>query len=123
MPDSRKKSGPQLPPAALALVAGRFRLLADPLRLALLQALHGGELSVGALVERTGGNQANVSKHLALLAGAGIVARRKEGNFVHYSVCDPVVFELCELVCSRLASHFQSRAEVLAARPKRGRRA
>ena len=52
---------PSLSPAALALIAGRFKVLADPTRLALLHTLHDGELSVGALVDRTGGNQANVS--------------------------------------------------------------
>jgi len=103
-----------LPPAALALIAGRFRVLADPTRLALLHALHDGPLSVGALVVRTEGNQANVSKHLALLMSAGIVGRRKDGNFAYYSVSDPAVFEICELVCSKMAGNFLGVARTLA---------
>jgi ArsR family transcriptional regulator len=115
MPANRKKPHPELSPAALALIASRFKILADPTRLSLLHALHEGELTVGTLVERTGGNQANVSKHLSLLTSAGMVARRRENNFVHYSGADPVVFELCEMVCSRMANHFQDRAEMLTA--------
>lgn len=95
--------------AQLALVAERFKVLAEPARLQLLQALMPGELSVGQLVERTGLSQANVSKHLQLLLAQNLVARRKEGLFVYYHIADQSVFQLCDLVCSRLEREVRER--------------
>jgi DNA-binding transcriptional ArsR family regulator len=92
-----------LGPRALAMVAARFRLLAEPARLSLLHALMDGERTVNALVEQTGLSQANVSKHLSLLADAGFIERRREGLFAWYGIADPAVFELCDLVCASLA--------------------
>ena len=74
---------------ALALVARRFAVLSEPMRLRLLHALFDGEKPVNALVEATGGTQANVSRHLQNLADAGLLARRKEGLQVFYSIADP----------------------------------
>ena len=78
----------------LNLVAERFRMLGDPLRLSLLRALSAGEMSVGELVQATGASQANVSKHLRLLLNAGMLTRRKEGLHVFYAITDPSVFEI-----------------------------
>ena len=86
----------------LELVAERFRVLADPLRLRLLNALSDGEMSVAALVDVTGASQANVSKHLGVLLRAGLVSRRKAGLYVHYRCPDPSVFEICKVVCGSL---------------------
>jgi ArsR family transcriptional regulator len=86
----------------LEMVAERFRVLGDPLRLRLLNALSGGEKSVTELVEETGASQANVSKHLAVLLQAGLIDRRKEGLFVYYSSADPNVFQICDVVCGSL---------------------
>lgn len=115
---ARSKINPAaLSPEALELVAGRFKLLAEPMRLRLLQSLHGAELSVTELVAASGATQANVSKHLGLLCDAGILRRRKDGMHVFYSIADPMVFELCNLVCTRLqadlhrkVTHFQTPA-------------
>jgi len=90
----------------LELVAERFRVLGDPLRLRLLQALEPGEKSVAELVAATGASQANVSKHLQLMLRAGVVERRREGLFSFYSVRDARVFQLCDAVCGSLAEHF-----------------
>ena len=100
----------------LALVAERFKVLAEPARLQLLQALLRGERSVGELVEATGLSQANVSKHLQLLLAHAFVARRKEGLFAYYLITDPSVFQLCELVCSRLEASTRERQRQLASR-------
>jgi len=84
----------------LELVARRFRTLGEPFRLRILQQLQRGEHTVGALVEALDGNQPNVSKHLQLLYEAGLVSRRRrDGNSILYAIGDPVVFELCQLVC------------------------
>jgi DNA-binding transcriptional ArsR family regulator len=85
--------------ATMDLVARRFRTLGEPFRLRILQQLQIGEKTVGELVEDLDGNQPNISKHLQLLYDAGLVSRRRDGNSVFYSIGDPMVFELCHLVC------------------------
>ena len=101
-----------LSPEVLELVARRFAVLAEPMRLRLLQALFAGEKSVGALVELTGGTQANVSRHLQTLTDAHLLRRRKEGLQVFYAIADPSIFKLCELVCGSLEKEHAARAGV-----------
>jgi DNA-binding transcriptional ArsR family regulator len=91
-----------LPDALVERVAERFRILGEPMRIRLLEALREGEASVRELQEATGASQQNVSQHLGVLLRAGIVGRRKEGNFSLYSITDPVVFALCDEVCGGL---------------------
>ena len=98
---------------ALELVAERFRVLGEPMRLRLLDALRNGERSVGELVERTGASQANVSKHLSLLHAAGLVGRRRNGTTVHYALTDPSIFQLCDLVCGRLEATLDRKRKAL----------
>jgi DNA-binding transcriptional ArsR family regulator len=83
-------------------VATRFRALAEPARLRILDALREGELTVGELGQQTGLNQANLSKHLQLLHSLEFVVRRKDGLFVYYGLKDRHVFQLCDLMCGRL---------------------
>jgi len=101
---SKKKSVPpkELSPLALELIAARFRALSEPMRLRLLNLLMGGEMTVGQLVEAIGSSQANVSKHLSVLRAAGMIAMRKEGLSSFCFIADPIVNELCEMMCSRL---------------------
>ena len=108
---NRKKTPVTLPPEVLELVAARFKVLAEPMRLRLLQLLESGERTVGELVTETGAGQANVSKHLTLLAEAGMVGRRKEGLNVYYFIADPMVFELCKLVCGSLQKQLAQKAK------------
>ena len=84
------------------MIAARLRVIGDANRIRLLDLLRDGELSVSQLTDRLGSSQQNVSKHLGILHGAGIVARRKEGTAVLYSVADEGVYELCEQVCGGL---------------------
>jgi DNA-binding transcriptional ArsR family regulator len=97
----------------LNLVADRFKVLAEPVRLQLLQALMPGERTVGELAGKTGLSQANVSKHLQLLLAHDLVARRKEGLFAYYQLADETVFQLCELVCRSLESSTRERQRQL----------
>lgn len=99
---------------ALQLVAARFKVLSDPMRLRILQLLEDGETSVTALAEAVESTQPNVSKHLKILQDAGLLARRQEGNTVYYSISDPTVFELCDVVCSSLQERFTAHASVFA---------
>lgn len=88
--------------AQLAVVARLFAVLAEPTRLAILQALQQGPLSVNQLVEACSMKQANVSKHLAILHTQHLVKRERQGTSVLYEVADPMVFSLCNLVCSKM---------------------
>jgi len=99
-----------IPDEFLDLMAEKFRMLSDPTRLAILRALMAGERSVGQVVEDTGRNQANVSKHLKMLAESGLIVRRKEGLQVFHRIADPLVEQLCALVCETIAR--QTREEV-----------
>jgi ArsR family transcriptional regulator len=101
----------------LDLVATRFKVLAEPMRLRILNALRGGEKSVTELVEETGAGQANISKHLGLLHRNRMVARRKEGLNVYYRITDPTIFDLCELVCNGLEADLESRRRALGGAP------
>lgn len=91
---------PQPLSRALAeLIAERFRLLSDPTRLRLLDLLRAQPATVGALADELQTTQQNVSKHLKLLADAGMVGRERRGTSLVCSIADPMVFALCELVC------------------------
>jgi DNA-binding transcriptional ArsR family regulator len=103
-----------LTPALLDLVAERFKALAEPARLHILNALRTGEKTVSELMQETGLGQANASKHLQLLHGLGFVERRKEGLYVHYRLADDSVFQLCDIMCGRLAEETRLRSELLA---------
>ena len=103
-------------------VARRFRMLGEPARLRLLQLLEGGERTVNDLAAAAGGTQANISRHLTALHGAGLVGRRREGGCVYYSISDPVVWELCELVCRSTREQLQAQLGALGEGSGRGRR-
>ena len=101
MPDSSTIPHP-LPDALVELIAQRFRVIGEPMRIRLLDALRDGPLTINELTEAVDASQQNVSKHIAMLAQAGIVAREKDGNRVRCSIADESVFELCEAVCGGL---------------------
>ena len=91
-----------IPDSLAELIAQRFRVLGEPTRIRILDHLREGEASVQDLTESLGSSQQNVSKHLGVLAQAGIVGRRKEGNLALHRIADDSVFELCEQVCGSL---------------------
>jgi DNA-binding transcriptional ArsR family regulator len=97
-----------LPDELVELVAQRFRVLSEPTRIKLLDRLREGEASVLELTSAIGTTEQNVSKHLGVLRRAGIVGRRKEGNFSFYSIADDGVFRLCEDVCGSLQKQFDA---------------
>lgn len=97
----------------LERIADRLKALADPTRLAILHTLEGGERTVSEILTEVGGSQANVSKHLARMRLAGIVAPRREGTSVHYRVVDPAAFAICRTVCDVLESRAEAERAVL----------
>src|SRR5208337_4525476 len=99
---STGKAAALLSEGQLEQVALRFRLLGEPMRLRILQAVCGEPRTVTEIVEAVGATQANISKHLSLLAGAGILARQKDGQRVYYRMKDPLAMKLCALVHKHL---------------------
>lgn len=103
-----------LTPELLELIAERFKALAEPARLRILNTLREGEKTVSELIEATGLGQANVSKHLQLLYSLGFVARRKDGLYAYYRLASEDVFQLCDLMCGRLEREAGARRELFA---------
>ena len=104
-----------LPDELAELVAQRFRVLGEPMRIKLLDALREGSATVRELQQATSASQQNVSKHLSVLLGAGLVSRGKEGNFARYAIVDEGVFELCEQVCGSLRRRLEGLDALLGA--------
>lgn len=89
--------------AMTEVVARRFRALGEPMRLRILQALEEGEKPVNDIVEILKASQPNVSKHLKALCQEGLVNRRRDGLNICYSIADPMIFKLCNLICREAA--------------------
>ena len=102
-----------LPDELVELIAERFRALSEPTRIKLLDRLRGGEATVLELTEAIGTTQQNVSKHLGVLHRAGIVSRRRQGNFVCYSIADAGILGLCDTVCGSLQQRVESLRHVV----------
>ncbi|MEW6491738.1 MAG: metalloregulator ArsR/SmtB family transcription factor [Cyanobacteriota bacterium] len=99
-----------VPQEVVQQVAEYFSILSEPMRLRILNLLREGEKCVQELVEATATSQANVSKHLKVMLQAGILSRRTEGTSAYYKVEDELIFELCNLVCDRLATRIEQQA-------------
>jgi DNA-binding transcriptional ArsR family regulator len=102
-----------LPEPLIDLVAQRFRVLGEPMRIKLLDCLRERDATVGELQDELGATQQNVSKHLGILASAGMVSRTKQGNRVVYAISDPTVFDLCEQVCGGVRRQLLELEEIL----------
>lgn len=97
---------------ALEYVAKYFKALTEPMRLKVLNSLQDGEKNVSQLTEISGGTQANVSKHLSMLAQHELVKRESRGTNVYYSIADQSVYELCELVCGQIGNRMSMDADI-----------
>jgi DNA-binding transcriptional ArsR family regulator len=100
---SRQKPRRKLTDEELGKIARHFRLLGEPMRLKILQVVCKTPHTVNDIVAATDSTQANVSKHLALLAAADILERKRDGQCVYYCVKDQLVVRLCALVHAQLA--------------------
>ena len=106
-----------LPDPVVELIARRFRVIGEPMRIRMLDRLRDGEASVYELTETLRTSQQNVSKHLAVLHDSGIVSRRKRGTQTLYAIADDGVLELCERVCGGLQRQFSELAQLVGAGP------
>ncbi|BAZ09121.1 regulatory protein ArsR [Calothrix sp. NIES-4071] len=100
-------------PKLLLPVAEYFKILSEVSRLQVLCSLKSEAKNVTQIIQETGLGQANVSKHLKLLTQAGMVTRKPEGISVFYEITDPIIFEICDLVCERLAIRLQEQSQQL----------
>ena len=101
-----------------------FQALAHPTRIAIVEQLRGGEVSAGGLMERLGIEQANASQHLAVLRSKNILISRKSGNQVFYSVRDPLIIEVLDVMRRYFHAHMLQVSGTLKAigRAERSRR-
>ncbi len=98
----------------LAPVAEYFKVLSETSRLMILDALRqSGAMNVTEIADATGLGQANLSKHLKVLTQAGLLLRQPSGVSVYYKIADPVIFELCELVCDRVKERLLQQSQQL----------
>ncbi len=104
---SHVDSGAELRPL-FAEVAKYFGLLSDPTRLRILHTICRSERHVGAIVATIGASQTNVSRHLAVLRGAGVVTRRKVRNTVFYKVADPMLTDVCRMISAQIANRLET---------------
>lgn len=95
----------RLAPDTLAAVADRFKVLAEPARLTILNVLRNQPMNVTTLIDETGLSQANLSKHLQLLYMHGFVRRTRNKSWVYYSLADTSVLKLCDIMCGQLKDH------------------
>ena len=102
-----------LPEPVVELIARRFRVIGEPMRIRILDRLRDGEASVYELTEALATSQQNVSKHLGVLFEAGIVSRHKNGTRTLYAIADESVLVLCEQVCGGLQRQFSDLAELV----------
>ncbi len=103
-------------------VALRFRALSEPMRLKILRRLFRSDASVGEILGEVGGTQANVSKHLSILFGSGLVDRRKNGTRAVYRIADPTLLKICSIVCDGVEREARSKADAILGRTRRGGR-
>ena len=90
-----------------------FQALAHPTRIAVVEALRDGEMTAGALQAPLQVEQANLSQHLAVLRARQIVVSRKAGNQVYYSLRDPVLIQVLDLLKQYFNAHLSETAALL----------
>jgi len=90
-----------------------FQALAHPTRIALVEALQGGEQPAGALIAQLGLEQANASQHLAILRAKHVVTTRRAGNQIYYALRDPVLSDVLALLRQYFFAHLAETATML----------
>jgi len=103
-----------MPPPVYELKAQFFKTLGHPARIRILEVLREGEHTVGALVPKVGIESSHLSHQLAVLRRTNIIASRREGSTVMYSVVDPRIFQLLEVAKQILTGSLLATRDLLA---------
>lgn len=111
---TRSRKHAPLSGEAIDLIADRFRVLGEPIRIRILQELQSGDKNVTQLVEAVGSTQPNISKHIRILQEAGLIGRRQAGTAVYCYIADPSVFDLCDAVCASIQMRLSNSARLAA---------
>src|SRR5262249_58451530 len=106
-------------PEVLEMVAARFKLLPEPLRLRILQEVGKSEMTVSEIAETVQATQPNVSKHLKMLQEGGVLSRRQEKNVVYYSLSDPSSIDICDVVCFSIRKRLSQQSNLLTQRRRK----
>jgi len=106
--------GKPLSDELMVLIAERFKVLGEPVRLRILHFIGESEKTVNEIAAGTGASQPNVSKHLKVMQESGLLKRRQEKNFNYYSVADASIFEMCDTVCNSLRDRLETQSKLLA---------
>lgn len=93
--------------------AGVFQVLGHPTRIHIVECLREGELPVNAIQQRVGVEAANLSQHLSVLRAKRLVTTRKEGNSVYYSLRDPLMVEVLDIMRRYFQSHLEESLSML----------
>ena len=102
-----------MPDSLRQFKANIFQALAHPTRIAIVEVLRDGELPAGAIIERLGLEQANASQHFSILRAKQIVNSRREGNQIFYSVRDPVLIEVLDIMRRYFQAHVEEAMSML----------
>ena len=89
-------------------VADYFSLLSEPMRVRIIHSICQQEKTVSQIVAETGSSQTNISRHLGSMYRAGVLTRRKEGNFIYYGVGDETLTAICRGVCIHIAGRLEA---------------
>ena len=106
--------GKPLSDELMVLIAERFKVLGEPVRLRILHFIGESEKTVNEIAAGTGTSQPAVSKHLKVMQESGLLKRRQEKNFNYYSVADASILEMCETVCNSLRDRLETQSNLLA---------
>jgi DNA-binding transcriptional ArsR family regulator len=103
-----------MPDSLRRFKAGIFRALAHPTRIAMIELLRDqGEVPVSSIYARLDLEQANVSQHLAVLRAKQLVVGRKDGNQVFYSLRDPILGRILDLMRQYFQANLKEALELL----------
>ena len=101
-----------IPEQLFPILANRLKALADPTRLRAINLLMQGERTVSEIAESLGLRHGTASSHLGVLQRAGIVMSRKDGTRAYYRITNPMVFDLCKVMCQGIRAEFERNAQL-----------
>ncbi|MEO6709142.1 MAG: metalloregulator ArsR/SmtB family transcription factor [Planctomycetota bacterium] len=106
-PTRKERTDPASQRALRQFKADVFQVLGHPTRIHIIECLRDGELSVKDIQVRLGIESSNASQHLAQLRAAKLVTNRKAGNQVFYTLRDPLLVEVLDIMRRYFHAHLE----------------